>query len=129
MDEKYIKLFSEISKTISALAESVVEYNYNKKDTEGIKASTTMKEDYAQLYDKLTNKDFDFDTLTRADFAKLLIGAIIVVKRIEERISKEQEGLKNYKDILIPQLEKIVNESENDEQARDFSKEFFELNN
>ena len=53
MDKAYIKLFSELSHTTEVIAEQVMNLDKQKTDTAGETAAKTMRNDYAQLYDKI----------------------------------------------------------------------------
>ena len=111
MEKRYIKLFTEIARTVSVLAESVMDYNRQKNDEEALKTSTIMRDDYNKLHDMLCASDFNPEQLTKKEYAKLLVGAIIITNQIEERLKKDQIALDSYKALLIPKLEQIVNDT------------------
>lgn len=64
-----------------------------------------MRDDYLNLHDKLTNGE----VLDKADFARLLVGAIIVTNQLDARIKNEQKALDGYKIDIIPKLDQINN--------------------
>lgn len=64
-----------------------------------------MRDDYLNLHDKLTNEE----VLDKADFARLLVGAIIVTNQLDARIKNEQKALDGYKIDIIPKLDRINN--------------------
>lgn len=124
MDKTYIKLFRDLAHTTENLAEQVMTFN---KESESIKSAKIMRDDYAKLYDKIRDGNFSPDTLTRGEFARLLVGAIIVAQQIENRIEKEKTALQGYKIDIIPKLERIVNETNTDEEALSLATEVFNI--
>ena len=125
MDKTYIKLFTELAHTTELLSEQVMELNKQKNDERGLKTANTMRQDYSKLYDKLRDANFDYTTLERNEFAKLLVGAIITAQQIENRIKAEQTALNGYKIDIIPKLERVVNETEDTPGALALAKEIF----
>lgn len=116
MDKNYLKLFTQLAHTVQILAEQVVELNHSKQDKKGEETATTMRNDYQELYDRMRAADFDPATLDRKDYARLLVGAIIIVQQIEIKINNEKKALSGYKVDLIPKLERIINETKEDAQ-------------
>ena len=47
--------------------------------------------------------------LNKADYAHLLVGAIIVTNQLDARIKSEQKALQGYKIDIIPKLDQINN--------------------
>lgn len=129
MDKSYLKLFMEIAHAVELLSEKALDYNHSQNDAKGEAAATTMREDYSRLYDKMRAEEFDFTQLTRADYIKLLVGTMIVVNNIMERIQGEQKALSGYKTEVIPKLQRIIDECQTDEEAQALAKEIFELVN
>ena len=127
MDKRYIKLFTELAHTTEILAEQALELNTTSKDEKGIKAATTMREDYASLYDTMRADDFDPDSLTRKDYAKLLIGSIITVQQLEKKEEAIKKAIQGYKIDTIPKLERIVNECKTDEDSKALAKDLFQV--
>lgn len=125
MDKTYLTLFTELAHTTEILAEQVME-NDSKKE-QAVNAAKTMRSDYAQLYDRLRDKNFQESSLKREDYAKLLVGAIITAQQIENRIKTEQAALSGYKIDVIPKLERIVNESEDTEGAQKLAQEILTI--
>jgi hypothetical protein len=64
-----------------------------------------MRDDYISLHDKLIAGE----DLVKADFARLLVGAIIVTNQLDARIKNEQKALDGYKLDVIPKLDRINN--------------------
>ena len=127
MDKTYITLFTEIAHMTELVAEQVLELNQKNKDEKGVATATTMRDDYAALYDKLRDKNFNAETLSRAEFAKFLVGAIIVSQNLEGQVKQMERAIKGYKVHTIPSLERVVNESNNDEEARKIAEEIFQF--
>lgn len=125
MDKTYLTLFTELAHTTEILAEQVMENDGNKE--QAVNAAKTMRSDYAQLYDRLRDKNFQESSLKREDYAKLLVGAIITAQQIENRIKTEQAALSGYKIDVIPKLERIVNESEDTESAQKLAQEILTI--
>ena len=127
MDKKYIQLFKELCKTMTLLAEQVMDYNHSQKDNKGEETAQIMRDDYQKLYDRIEEKDFDSNSLQRADFAKLLVGAVVVMQNLEEQVKQRQKAIQGYKIDLIPKLEKVVNDTETTEEALEKAKEIFQI--
>ena len=87
MDKKYIELFTLISQRIANLAEQVMNEHEDKGESKEQETAKTMREDYLNLHDKLTAEK----ELEKADFARLLVGTIIVTNQLETRIKNEQK--------------------------------------
>ena len=128
MDTIYIKLFTELAHAVEVTAEQVLEADFKTEDKNGEYAATIMREDYAKLYDKIRDKDFKPEMLDRADYAKLLVGAFIVTQNLEQRIENEKKALQGYKVDVLPKLNRIMEETENTEQAQKLAEEIFKTN-
>jgi hypothetical protein len=122
MDKKYIELFIELAKATAVAAEQVMDYDKAKNDEDGFKTAQTMRDDYNVLFGKLK----DNSELDKADFAKLLVGALITVNQIQDRITALQKGLAGYQTDLIPKLNKVI-DAESDEDARKIANEEFNI--
>lgn len=127
MNKKYLQLFKELCKTMTLLAEQVMDYNHNQKDNKGEKTAQIMRDDYQTLYDRIEEKDFDPKSLQRSDFAKLLVGAVVVMQNLEEQVKNRQKAIQGYKIDLIPKLERVVNETETSEEAQTIADEVFQI--
>ena len=86
-----------------------------------------MRDDFIKLYDKIRAEDFNATSLTKAEYAKILVGAMIVVNNLETRITNEQNAVKGYKETVIPKLERIVDECKTDEDAQKLAEELFTI--
>ena len=127
MDKAYVTLFTELAHATEVLSEKVLELNTENKDEKGINAAQTMRADYAELYDKMRAKDFDYSTLGRKEYAKFLVGAIIMAQQLDKQIANLKTSLQGYKIDVIPKLERIVNETKTDEESRALAEELFQI--
>ena len=124
MDKTYLTLFTELCRATSVLAERVYDYDLQKDDKDAAKAAETMRDDYNNLYDNFKTEDY---VPTRSDFAKLLVGAIVVAKNLENKIANERKALQGYTSETIPKLNRIIDETENDEDALNLANELFQI--
>jgi hypothetical protein len=69
--------------------------------------------------------DFDYTSITRAEFARLLVGATIVIGNLETQIQNLQTAVKGYKETIAPMLQRVFNESEDDAGAQKLAQELF----
>lgn len=125
MDKTYLTLFTELAHASEVIAEQVMELNKSHQDDKGIETAQIMRDDFAQLYDMMRKEDFDSDTLGKREYAKLLVGAIIVANQLDNKIKAEQKALDGYKIDTIPKLERIVNETNSQEEIQALSNELF----
>jgi hypothetical protein len=105
MDSRYLELFTLIAQQVANLAEQVMNGHQDKGETKEQEIAQTMRDDYLNLHDKLTTNQ----ELNKADFARILVGAIIVANQLDTRIKNEQKALDGYKLDIIPKLDQINN--------------------
>jgi len=105
MDSKYLELFTLIAQQVANLAEQVMNDHQDKGETKEQETAQTMRDDYLNLHDKLTTNQ----ELNKADYARILVGAIIVANQLDARIKNEQKALDGYKLDVIPKLDQINN--------------------
>lgn len=127
MHPKYVELFKEIAHTTEVLAEQVMEYDRTKSDADGEKTAETMRNDFGAIYNKMSAKDFSPDSLTKSEFIRLMVGTLIVINNIENRITNERKAIDNYKAEILPKLERVINECENDEAAVTLANDLFSI--
>ena len=127
MHPKYVELFKEIAHTTEVLAEQVMEYDRTKSDADGEKTAETMRNDFGAIYNKMSAKDFLPDSLTKSEFIRLMVGTLIVINNIENRITNERKAIDNYKAEILPKLERVINECENDEAAVTLANDLFSI--
>ncbi len=105
MDKRYVELFTLIAQTTANLAEQVMEEHKKNNEEKGYQTAETMRNDFLNLHDKLGTDE----VLDKADYARLLVGAIIVTNQLDARIKNEQKALRGYKIDIIPKLDQINN--------------------
>jgi len=105
MDSKYLELFTLIAQQIANLAEQVMNDHQDKGETKEQETAQTMRDDYLNLHDKLISNQ----ELNKADYARILVGAIIIANQLTTRIQNEQKALDGYKLDIIPKLDQINN--------------------
>lgn len=102
-----------------------MDFDHQKNDEKGEQTAQTMRDDYKTLYDRMNAQDFNSDSLLKTDYAKILVGTLIVVNNLETQITQRQAAVKNYKTEIISRLERIVNECDTDEAAKTLANELF----
>jgi len=128
MHQKYIDLFKEITHTTEILAEQVMSFNHEQNDSKGEQTAKTMRDDYSKLYERMRADDFDVETLTKSDYARLLVGVFIIINNLETKIVNEQKAINSYKEEIASRLERIVNECEDENAVKVLAKELFSIN-
>lgn len=121
MDKRYVDLFSLIAHTTANLAEYVMEEHQKNNEEKGYNTAVTMRDDYLNLRDKINGNE----SLSKADFARLLVGAILVTNQLDARIKNEQKALRGYKVDIIPKLDQINNAEA--EQVSELAEKLFEI--
>lgn len=124
MHEKYLTLFKELAHATEVLSEQVMEYNHSKNDTKGEETAKTMRDDYAQLYDRLRSGNYQ---ITLKDYAKLLVSSYIVSENLASKVKNEQVALDGYKNDIMPKLSRIMEETKTDEEATKLANEIFQI--
>ncbi len=128
MDQKYVTLFREIARTTSILAEQVMEFNRNSGDKKGEETAQLMRDDFNSLYDRMNVDIFNPHLLTIDDYRRLLVGALIVVNNLNNKIENEQKAVQNYNLTIIPQLQRILNECKDQDSVNTLADEIFKIN-
>lgn len=126
MHSKYIELFKEIAKATSVSAEQVMDYDKQKDDTKGYDAAETLHKDFIELYDKIRDKNFD-GQLAREDFARLLVGTLIIMNQLNDRITALKKAMTGYQTDIMPKLQDIVDNTKTDEEAMAMAEEKFSI--
>lgn len=121
MDKMYLDLFEAIARSVELTAEQALEYEAKQKNEKGERAATIMRNDFAKLHDQIKNGE----TLTRADYAKLFVGAWITSQNLEKRKQALEQSLKGYKIDTMPKLNRIIDETKTDEEAQKLAEEIF----
>ena len=125
MDKHYIDLFKELTRATAVSAEQVMDYDHEKEDEKGFETAKIMRDDYEALYDRLN----DEYSLTKSDAAKLLVGIMIQLNHIQDRIAALRKAVTGYQTDVIPKLQDIVDNAESDEEAAKIANEKFVIEN
>lgn len=126
MDKQYIQLFKELAHANEIIAERVRDIHLQEKDEKGINTAEQMRNEFAELYDLIKDVNFDFNKLTKQNYAKLLVGAVIFAQQLENKIKSDQKVLQGYKIEIIPKLNRIINETTTDEECQILANKLFE---
>lgn len=121
MHKKYLELFRELTRATAVAAEQVMDYDHEKGDEKGFDTAKTMRDDFEALNEKLTDEAFD-GILTKAEYAKLLVGCYVIVGNLQDRIEALKKAIAGYQSDLVPKLSKII-EAENDAEAQKLANE------
>lgn len=123
MDKRYITLFKELAQATAVSAEQVMEYDRGKGDEKGLETATIMRDDYQKLTDSIISADENYQ-LNKADAARLLVGAMIQVNQLQDRINNLKKAMSGYQADVIPKLQEIV-DLENDDDVTKVANEKF----
>jgi len=115
MEAKYVELFKELTRATAVAAEQVMEYDNQQNDKDGFEKARMMRDDFENLHSKLSD-NFD-GTLTKAEYAKLLVGAYVITNNLKDKITVLKRSIKAYEEELIPRLNEIV-DTENEEDVQ-----------
>lgn len=121
MNNKYITLFKELAQTTATTAETVMEFNRSNNDEEGLKTATMMRDDFQDLASKI-DENYQF---TKNDVAKLTVASMIVTNQIKDKIDALKSALTGYQTDLIPKLQEILEQAEDDEAVMKLAEEKF----
>lgn len=122
MDKQYITLFKELAQSMAASAETVMDYDREKNDDKGLETATIMRNDYQNLVERISADNY---MLTRNDAAKLLVGAMVQINQIQDRINMLKKAMAGYQTDLLPVLQEIVDNTSTDEDAAKYAEEKF----
>lgn len=126
MHSKYIELFKEIANATAISAEQVMDYDKQKDDAKGYEAAETLHKDFIELYDKIRDKNFD-GQLAREDFARLLVGTLIIMNQLNDRITALKKAMTGYQTDVMPKLQDIVDNTKTNEEAMAMAEEKFSI--
>lgn len=121
MDKKYIELFKEIASSTASSAEQVMDYDKAKGDDKGFEAAQTLRDNFMDLHDKIVNNK----ELVRSNYAELLVGTMIVINNLQNKVVAMQKAINGFKNDTAPKLQKILDETQNDEEAKKLADEIF----
>lgn len=123
MDKKYVTLFKELAQAMAVSAEMVMEYDREKGDDKGLETATVMRNDFQDLADKV-NEEYQ---MNKNDAAKFLVGAMVQVNHLQDKINSIKIAIKGYQEDLIPKLKEIVDNAKDDDDASKMMEEKFTL--
>ena len=121
MDKRYVTLFKELAQATAASAEQVMDYDREKGDEKGLETATIMRNDFQELANKINMEDY---IPYKTDAARLLVGAMIQVNQLQDRINNLKKAMAGYQTDIIPKLQRIV-DAEDDETAQKIANEEF----
>ena len=121
MDKRFIDLFKELMKTSAVSAETVMDYDEKHNDKDGFAAANQLRDDFLALYDKI-NDSFE---MTKTDARTLLIGALITVSQLVDKVNNLKKAISGYQSDLIPKLQEIWDNATSDEEAIAMANEKF----
>jgi hypothetical protein len=121
MDKKYIELFKELARATAVAAEQVMDYDKEKKDDKGFDTAKMMRDDFEALHEKISAETFNGE-LTKAEYAKMLVGCYVIVGNLQDRIVALQKAVAGYQTDIVPKLSKII-EADTEEAAQTLAKE------
>ena len=121
MDKRYVTLFKELAQATAASAEQVMDYDREKGDEKGLETATIMRNDFQELANKINMEDY---IPYKTDAARLLVGAMIQVNQLQDRINNLKKAMAGYQTDIIPKLQRIV-DAEDEETAQKIANEEF----
>ena len=125
MDKKYVTLFKDLAQTTAMSAESVMEYDRKINDEKGLETATIMRDDFQNLVDIIKAAGDDYAP-TQPEAAKLLVGAMVMVNQLQNKMNTFKQAITGYQTDVIPKLRKIVDEAGSDnEKAKQMANEIF----
>ena len=128
MDKKYVTLFKELAQNAAVSAETVMDYDRELKDEQGLKVATTMRDDFQNLADRIAEAGENY-VVNKADAAKLMVSSLMIVNQMQDKIALYKKAMTGYQSDVIPKLQEILDEAETDEEAVELSAEKFILEN
>lgn len=111
MDKRYTTLFKGLAQATAVTAEQVMDYDREKNDEKGLETATIMRDDYQDLVSRLSDENY---IISKTDASKLLVGAMIQVNHLQEKIANLKKAMTGYQTDLIPKLQAIVEAADED---------------
>ena len=103
MDKRYVTLFKDLAQATAASAEAVMDYDREKGDEKGLETATTMRDDFQALTDRI-NEGGEAYSMNKGDAARLLVGAMIQVNQLQDRINNLKKAMSGYQTDVVPKL-------------------------
>lgn len=126
MHEKYIKLFESLAESTAVSAEQVMDYDAEKGDKKGYETAQILRENYEDLKTRIHEAGNDY-ILNKTDAARLIVGTIIIINQLQDKVKAMQNAIDGYKNDLLPKLQEIVDNTEDDEAATKMANEKFNI--
>ena len=124
MNKKYIDLFKNLARTTATTSELVMDYYTKEKGGNGIETATLMHDNFQKLYNKIDEANDNYN-MTKSDAAQLAIGAIIMMGQLQGQLEQLKKALAGYQNDIMPKLQSIVENAEDDEAAIKLANESF----
>ena len=124
MDKRYITLFKDLAQATAVSAETVMEYDREKNDEQGLKTAQIIRDDFQALAESLDNLGEDYQ-INKSDVAKLLVGATIQLNQIQNKINNLKQAITGFQTDVIPKLQEILDNEKDDEDATKMANEKF----
>ena len=83
MNQKYRELFYLIARSSANIGEQVMNMHLDQHEETQAQTAEKMRDDFMELADKFDAKTFDSEKITKSDYARLLVGTIIIVNQVE----------------------------------------------
>ena len=128
MDKSYTTLFKNLAQATAASAEQVMDYDKQKGDEKGFETAKIMRDDFQALADSIDNLGERYH-YNKHDIAQLLVGAMIQVNQIQDRINNLKKAMTGYQTDVIPKLQDILDNAKDDEDAAKLANEKFIIEN
>lgn len=122
MDKRYVTLFKELAQATAASAETVMDYDREKGDENGLKTATIMRDDFQDLVSRIDVTEY---VLSKSDAAKLLIAATVMANQLQGRINSMKNALAGYQTDVLPKLQDIIDNAKDDDEAKSMAEEKF----
>lgn len=122
MDKRYVTLFKELAQATAASAETVMDYDREKGDENGLKTATIMRDDFQDLVSRIDVTEY---VLSKGDAAKLLIAATVMANQLQGRINNMRNALAGYQTDVLPKLQDIIDNAKDDDEAKSMAEEKF----
>ena len=92
-----------------------MDYDREKDDAKGLATATVMRDDYQDLTDRLSSDDY---IISKSDAAKLLVGAMIQMNQLQDRIANLKKAMTGYQTDVMPKLQALVDAAEDVDVAK-----------
>ena len=127
MHKKYQEVFQALADAAIFSAEIALKHEKTKENKQRIDTANEMHEKYLALNNKIQAAGEEYIP-TKDDIALLLIASIIVSKQLENQVENTRKAIAGYQTDIIPKLQQILNECENDSEVASKSEQMFIIN-